>query len=737
MPINSEAGNYESFTDEDGYTHAVVTVTYTNAETYGKLKVYKTGEMLTGFADGKFIYENRFLKGAGFEIIAAEDIVTQDNQGTHWYDKGEVVATVTTGEGAEFEKNCKNITGYEVDEDGTVTVNLPLGKYHVKEIKTVYGYVIPDKGWDVEFNWNNKDEEFVINATDSTDENGTLRVENERAKARVSLFKTDAATKQAVEGAEFGVYTKHDIYNVDGEKIVDAGAMLGMVKTDADGRGVSDVDFPLMNEDYVAVTASGVETDKTETAGTPDMDIPVAAAPQPELAVPTLAELVNPLRIGDPVADFDTDDVEDTEDFEEPDEPEESETPDMDTEEYPSVKLNSGDYFLKELSVSGSYYMDDEKEYPIHFEYKDQDTEVVAVDVKAENTQTTTTISKTAVTNSEELAGCDLQITDAEGNVIAKWTSGSAESIVLNDKLESMGYRNVTAVLDEKGAVQINGLFHDTTYTLVETRPADGFVTADSISFQLVEGENNQTLVAVFHGQDMALQTDNIVHMVDDTTKVEISKTDITGSEEIPGCKLEIKEKDTDAVLDAWTSTEEKHLLEQKFVVGKTYILTEKRPADGYVTADSIEFTVEDTGAIQSVGMKDDTTKIRLIKLASDTGQGLRGAKFEVYDSQNKKVLSFTSREEGYDITGKLTVGETYTFKEVEAPKGYRLVKPVKYTVKDTGEVQEVSVTDKKIPKPKIPQTGGTTPFAAVAVLIFIFGSGGIILVRRKKRTVR
>ena len=285
--------------------------------------------------------------------------------------------------------------------------------------------------------------------------------------------------------------------------------------------------------------------------------------------------------------------------------------------------------------------------------------------------------------------------------------------------------------------MQINGLFHDTTYTLVETRLADGFVTADSISFQLVEGENNQTLVAVFHGQDMALQTDNIVHMVDYTTKVEISKTDITGSEEIPGCKLEIKEKDTDAVLDAWTSTEEKHLLEQKFVVGKTYILTEKRPADGYVTADSIEFTVEDTGAIQSVGMKDDTTKIRLIKLASDTGQGLRGAKFEVYDSQNKKVLSFTSREEGYDITGKLTVGETYTFKEVEAPKGYRLVKPVKYTVKDTGEVQEVSVTDKKIPKPKIPQTGGTTPFAAVAVLIFIFGSGGIILVRRKKRTVR
>ncbi len=209
-----------------------------------------------------------------------------------------------------------------------------------------------------------------------------------------------------------------------------------------------------------------------------------------------------------------------------------------------------------------------------------------------------------------------------------------------------MGYRNVTAVLDEKGAVQINGLLHDTTYTLTETRPADGFTTADSISFQLVEGENSRTLVAVVE-DEITLQTDNIVRMVDDTTKVEISKTEITGEKEIPGCELEITDKESGEVIDAWTSTEEKHLVEQVFVVGRTYVLTEKRPADGYATADSIEFTVEDTGEIQSVAMKDETTKIRLIKLAGDTGEGLRGAKFEVYDSEGKKVLAFTSKEDG------------------------------------------------------------------------------------------
>lgn len=698
VPINSEAGNYESFQDEDGFTHAIVTVTYTNAETYGKLKVYKTGEMLTGFGDGKFIYENRFLKGAEFEVYAAEDIVTQDNQGTHWYEKGELVTTITTGEGAEFVKECKNITGYMVDEDGTVTVNLPLGKYHVREKNTPYGYVLPDQGWDVEFHWNNKDEEYVINATDSTDENGVLRVENARAKAMLSLLKTDAVTKKAVEGAEFGIYTRHDIYNVDEERIVDAGTMLGTVTTDAEGKAVSEIDFPLMSQGYVSATDPGMDQDEaTET-------------------------------------DKETEDPEESKDADESEDEEEPEEIDKSNdEEEKDPLLNSGDYFLKELSVPESYYLDDETEYPVHLEYQNQDTAVLAADVQAENTQTSATISKTAITNSGELAGCELQITDAEGNVIAKWISGNAESIVLNDSLEGMGYRNVTVVLDEKGAVQINGLFHDTTYTLTETRPADGYVTADSISFQLVEGENCQTLVAILQGQDMTLQNDSTVRMVDDTTKVEISKTDITGSGEIPGCELEIKEKDTDTVMDQWTSTEEKHVVEQKFVVGKTYVLTEKRPADGYVTADSVEFTVGDTGEIQGVQMKDDTTKIRLIKLAGDTGQGLCGAKFEVYDKDNQMVLKFTSTEEGYDITGKLAAGETYTFKEIEAPKGYQLAKAVKYTVKDTGKVQKVSVTDEKTPKPKVPQTGETTPLVAVMSLLLVLGCGGIFLFRKRK----
>ncbi len=729
VTINSEADNYESWKDEDGYTHATVTVTYTNAETKGRLKLYKTGEVLTGYEEGAFVYEDRFLRGCVFEVTAAEDIATQDNQGTNWYDKGELVTKITTGRGAEFTRECKDITGFTVDEDGTVSVDLPLGKYHVTEKETKYGYVLPEQGWDVEFNWKNKDEEYVLNATDATDKDGVLNVANARAKAAISLLKTDAATRQAVEGAVFGIFTRNDIYNADGKKIVAGGTQLGTVTTDADGKAKSDLDLPLMSEHYPkTATDSAVNAEPSE--------------PPAGETVPSFAKLLTLANPWNAALERDTEDADDDygEDTEINDDAED-ESEDGTTGEAKddsesilttdsAITLNSGDYYLKELSVSGSYYLNP-AEYPVHLEYRDQETTVIADDVKAENTQTNTVISKKSIANSEELPGCELNITDTEGRVIVSWISGNKESVKLNDALESMGYRNLSTSLNEDGSLQVNGLFHDVIYTLTETRPADGFATADSISFQLVEGENSRTLAAIVE-DDMTLQPDHVVRMVDDTTKVEISKTEVTGEDEIPGCELEITDKESGKVIDFWTSTEEKHLVEQKFTVGRTYVLTEKRPAEGYATADSVEFTVEDTGEIQSVKMEDETTKIRLIKLAGDTGEGLRGAKFEVYDSEGKKVLAFTSKEDGYDITGKLAVGETYTFKEVEAPKGYKLAKDVKYTIKDTEELQKVSVTDERQPKPRVPQTGGNTPLMA-AVFLFVL-AGGAWLVFRKKR---
>ena len=71
--------------------------------------------------------------------------------------------------------------------------------------------------------------------------------------------------------------------------------------------------------------------------------------------------------------------------------------------------------------------------------------------------------------------------------------------------------------------------------------------------------------------------------------------------------------------------------------VGKSYMMTETKPADGYVTAESITFTVENTAEIQKQEMKDDVTKV-LISKQDIAGKELPGAKLTILDEDGKVV---------------------------------------------------------------------------------------------------
>ena len=90
--------------------------------------------------------------------------------------------------------------------------------------------------------------------------------------------------------------------------------------------------------------------------------------------------------------------------------------------------------------------------------------------------------------------------------------------------------------------------------------------------------------------------------MKDDVTKVQISKTDISGKE-LPGAKLTILDKDG-KVVESWTSEEKAHYIEM-LPIGD-YTLREETAPDGYLVAEDVKFTVKDTGEIQKVVMKDE-----------------------------------------------------------------------------------------------------------------------------------
>ena len=265
------------------------------------------------------------------------------------------------------------------------------------------------------------------------------------------------------------------------------------------------------------------------------------------------------------------------------------------------LPINSGDYYFLEENISDSYYISEEPIF-VHLEYKNQETPIVTAEAKVVNEQTEVEVDKLMIASSVEIPNCHLKISDENGNEIVSWITGDKDSIIVNEKLEEMGYFNFEAKMNENGNIKINGLLHDKEYVLTETKPADGFVSATDISFMLklkIEKADYLTQILIKENEKFVPAISNKLVMYDDTTKIEFSKTEITGEKEIPGCELEVTDKETGRIMDKWTSSKDKHIVEGKYVVGKTYMFTEKRPASGFATAESVEFKISDTGNIQ------------------------------------------------------------------------------------------------------------------------------------------
>lgn len=695
VEINSNS--YKTMVDKLGKEYLYAECEYYNDVTYGKFTINKIGpelckkedendsadENTDGIAktdlvnkngsegettgnDGNksndivvnlFNYKDTLLNGVVFELTAREDIMSQDNQGTVLFKKDSAVAKITTGEKAEFTNDCNGICNFVLNDDGTITLNVPLGEYTLKEVKTKYGYVLPEQSFcDLSFKWNNKDDEYVFDISENS-KDGKIDIHNDMVKTDITLEKHDSKTNEPVENARFGFYSRDNIYDKNGNVIVAAGEKIATVTTDKEGKAKIPFDVPVMDEGY----------GKTEG------------------------------------------------------------------------NLNSGDYYFLEESVSDSYYINREK-HQVHLEYEDQETAVVSAKAVVKEDQTETVISKKMIASSVEIKDCHLKISDENGNEIVSWITGEISSVKLNEKIDEMGYDNVRVENGDGYAVKIYGLLHDREYTLTETKPADGFATANDITFKLVESddENAKTKVLVKNGDSFTENVDNQVIMYDDTTKIEFSKTDITNGKELPGCHMQVTEKDTGKVMDEWVSSRQSHVIEGKYAVGKTYILTETKPRDGYATATSIEFAVADNGDIQKVNMVDDTIKVEFNKIASDTKKQLGGAKYKVYDSKGKKVYEFITGKKAEFIEGMFKAGETYKFKEVDAPEHYKVAKDKKIKIKDTGKVQKLTVTDERIPVvPDTPQTGinGRTAGMAVSVISLLLALGCFACVRAKDKS--
>ena len=185
------------------------------------------------------------------------------------------------------------------------------------------------------------------------------------------------------------------------------------------------------------------------------------------------------------------------------------------------------------------------------------------------------------------------------------------------------------------------------------------------------------------------------ITMVDAPTRIRISKLDITTGEEVPGAELQIVDSDGN-VVESWTSGTEPHMIEGKLIAGATYTLVETLAptAEGYVPAQSIQFTVEDDGKVQQVFMQDDYTKVSISKTDIATGAEVPGAHLQIVDGEGNILAEWVTDGTPHYIE-RLPVG-TLTLIETQAPTedGYVCAEDVTFEVLPTGEIQQVEMKD-------------------------------------------
>ena len=332
--------------------------------------------------------------------------------------------------------------------------------------------------------------------------------------------------------------------------------------------------------------------------------------------------------------------------------------------------LPLGRYYIVEKETAHGYVLDNEPRY-VDLTYRDQDTPLVTYSADWQNARQRVQVEvlKKEKDSDKVLSGAIFGLYAADDIVSSKGKVLLAKDTLIELK-----------TTDEDGKIQfVADLPIDSRYYIKELAAPDGYVTDQEPQEFTFEYQGSGTSVAEY-----------AFTFEDEQTTVELSKADLTDKKELPGASLKVTDEDGNTV-DEWVSKEEAHII-KGLIVGKKYKMTETKPADGYVTAESIEFTVENTKEVQKHQMLDDVTKVEISKKDITDSSEVPGAKLIILDKDGKKVESWTSTDKPHMVE-KLPVGE-YTLREEQAPDGYLIAEDVKFTVKDTGKVQKVKMKD-------------------------------------------
>ncbi len=337
-------------------------------------------------------------------------------------------------------------------------------------------------------------------------------------------------------------------------------------------------------------------------------------------------------------------------------------------------------------------------------------------------------ISKTDLTGQNEIPGAKLVLRNASNNVVKEWVSTSNPYYIVLAPGE---------------------------YFLTETVAPKGYVlSTDTINFKV--DANNKVYEKNAKGEWVLT---DYIKMVNEPEKpeikeykVRISKTDVTGQNEISGASLVLK-NESGKEIASWISTTEPHY---ETLTPGVYTLTETIAPKGYILSKSaITFKVDADGNVFEQNSNKEWTKVSYIKMVnlskeaininkldSETNEYVAGATLRIKNSKGEVIATFNTTKEAYYIS--LEEGE-YTLEEVSAPKGYIINnKPIYFKVDADANVYTVDSKGEYVlangiimynepEKIEIPATGLSSTLTYVLGTA-VLGFGAIMLYRNEKK---
>ena len=393
--------------------------------------------------------------------------------------------------------------------------------------------------------------------------------------------------------------------------------------------------------------------------------------------------------------------------------------------------LPLGKYQIVEIEAPKGFVLCEEP-FPVELTYKDDHTDVVYgnADFVNERVKTKLSVIKTDGVTKNPVEGATYgvfakeDILDVNGEVAVK-----ADTMV------------DTAVTTASGQAIFAADLPLANYYVKEVESPEGYVMDDTVYD--VDFTYKDPLTAVLEKEITVEETPIIV---------EVSKTDITTGKELKGATLEVIDSDGE-VYASWVTDGKPHQLEA--IPAGDYTLKETASPYGYLIANEVEFTVEETGEIQKVAMSDERVKgaVEIYKTDSKTKSPIKGVEFELRNKDGKVLAKLITDKKGYAKTDLLDIGTydeegnfekdiPYYVVETKAAKGYVIdTTPHEVLLQyDDSAVENVVYTLKlknKPEKPKLPQTGGDyKPWLFGVAGGFLVGAGIYLNRRRKRRKV-